>query len=143
MKLGLLVVAGVAVLMVVGAAGYLVGESSAPTQSEAQDAEQAAYDETFEATEKQAAARAKDAGLESGRKEGREAGSEDGASDADAEIAASQPEPSTSTGGCPPGQDAFGSTPPCIAVPAPGVAPEYDYCIAQGGTPSPDGCLGI
>jgi hypothetical protein len=118
-------------LVVVGAAGYLVGESSAPTDAEAQDAEEAAYDETFEASQEHAAADAKELAISSSRKNGREAGSDDGASDADAELASQQ---AASTG---PGTlDEFG-----IARPAPGVSPEYDNCIAQGGTPSPDGCL--
>jgi hypothetical protein len=134
MKIGLVAAAGAAVLIVVGAAGYLVGESSAPSPSEAQHAERVAYSEAFEASEKQAATDAKQIALVSGRKNGRRAGSDDGEIDADAEIAASQPEPASST--APGTLDQFG-----IARPAPGVSPEYDYCIAQGGTPSPDGCL--
>jgi hypothetical protein len=139
MKRGVWAAAGTAVLVVVGAAGYLVGESSAPTESQAQDAERAAYDQAFKVTEKQAATQAKEAALAGGRKDGRKAGAEDGASEADAEIAASQP--AASSDGCPPGTDSFGTPPACIAQPAPGVSPEYDNCVAQGGTPSPGGCL--
>lgn len=131
MKLGLFVAGGVAMLIVVGAAGYLVGRSSAPTASEARDAQQTAYEEAFGRSEQQAAAHAKAVGLAAGRRDGQQAGSDDGADDAADQVAAQQ---AAATG---PGTvDQFG-----IVRPEPGVSPEYDNCIAQGGTPSPDGCL--
>jgi hypothetical protein len=92
-RIGLLAAGATAALLLVAAAGYLVGESSTPTDSQARAAEKEAYDEAFEASRDQAALGAKGVALESGRKEGRQVGSDDGAADADAEIAASQPEP--------------------------------------------------
>ena len=108
MRLGLLAAGATAALLLVAAAGYLVGESSVPTDSEARATEKEAYGEAFEASQQEAALDAREVALESGRTAGRQAGSEDGAADADAEIAASQPEPVVpDTNGpndpCPPG----------------------------------------
>jgi hypothetical protein len=140
MRVGLIAAACAAALIVVGAAGYLVGHSSAPSASEARDAQQTAYDETFRSSEELAFAEARKAAFTSGQRDGQQAGADDGDSDAADQIAASQPQPA-STGGCPAGSDAFGNPPACVARPAPGVSPEYDTCVAEGGTPSPDGCL--
>jgi hypothetical protein len=141
-KVGLVAAAAVAALIVVAAAGYLVGKSSAPSHSEAQDAQQAAYDRSFRTSAAQASERAKKVAFAAGERAGGQAGSNAGSNDAADQIAASQPAPSTtSTGGCPPGSDAFGNPPACIARPAPGVSPEYDICVAEGGMPTPDGCV--
>jgi hypothetical protein len=137
MKVGLLAAATVAVLLVVAAASYLVGHSSAPTSAEARDAQQEAYKGAFHASEEQAALRARKVAFARGQRDGRQAGSDNGDNDAADEIAASQPAPAPSAPAPAPGTvDQFG-----IVRPAPGVSPEYDNCIAQGGTPSPDGCL--
>jgi hypothetical protein len=133
----------VVALVLIGGA-YALGRSKAPDKSDAarehEEAYMDAYNESFSSSLASARQRGLEAGRDEGAKSGEQAGASRGEDDAADALAASQP---TSTGGCPPGQDAFGTTPPCIAVPAPGVAPEYDYCIAHGGTPSPDGCLGI
>jgi hypothetical protein len=135
MKIALLGAASLAVLIVVAAASYLVGHSSAPTASEARDAQQSAYNHAFQASEEQAAIRARKVAFVSGQRDGRESGSHDGDNDAAEQIAASQPAPAPAAG-APGTVDQFG-----IVRPEPGVSPEYDNCVAQGGTPSPDGCL--
>lgn len=131
MKVGLFAAAAVAILLVVAAGGYLVGKSSAPTASDARDAQQTAFSEAFRTSATRATAHATKVAFVGGQRDGRQAGSDDGSNDASAQIAASQAA-STAPGTL----DQFG-----IARPAPGVSPEYDNCIAQGGTPSPDGCL--
>jgi hypothetical protein len=138
-KVALIVAAASALLIVVGAAGYVVGKSSAPSASEARDAQQAAFAETYRATAAQAASQAKKVAFTASQGDGREAGTDDGSKKAAAQVAASQSP--ASTGGCPPGSDAFGNPPACIARPAPGVSPEYDSCVADGGFPTPDGCV--
>lgn len=139
MKVTLIAAAAAAMLIVVAAAGYLVGKSSAPSASEARDAQQAAFAQSFRGSATQAASQAKKVAFTAGQRHGQQAGSDDGSKKAAAQVAASQPP--APTGGCPAGSDAFGNPPACIARPAPGVSPEYDLCVAQGGTPTPDGCV--
>jgi hypothetical protein len=142
MKLGLIIAAGLAVLIGVAAAGYQVGKSDATSHSEAQAAQQAAYDAAFRASSAEARVQAKKVSFAAGQRAGRHAGADNGSSDAADQIAASQPPPlPASTGGCPAGSDSFGNPPACIARPAPGVSPEYDNCVAEGGFPTPDGCV--
>src|SRR4051794_33281940 len=109
MRVGLFAGVALAILIVVGAAGYLVGKSSATTASDAQDAQQAGFAQAFKASSTTAAVQAKQVAFVSGRREGRQAGSDDGAKKANAQVAAAQTQTTSSTGGCPPGYDAFGT----------------------------------
>ena len=132
-------------LVLIGGA-YAFGRSKAPDKADGAREQSEAYMEAYNESFSSALDNARPRGLEAGRAEGAKSGEEDGASsaadDAANAIAASQPPPlPSSTGGCPPGSDAFGNNPACIARPAPGVSPEYDNCIAQGGFPTPEGCV--
>jgi hypothetical protein len=133
----------VLVLGIVGVGAYLIGSSNAPTKTDATAARRAAFTQSFRAArvsaEEASRSRGRLAGRALGRRTGRDAGSAEGQqAGGSAASAASAPPPST--GGCPPGSDAFGDPSACIARPAPGVSPEYDSCIAEGGFPTPDGC---
>jgi hypothetical protein len=132
-------------LALIGGACAL-GHSRAPDKADMARAQSEAYMEAYNQSFSRSLAHAHQRGLDAGRAEGTKSGEQKGATraatDAGDAIAASQPPPlPSSTGGCPPGSDAFGTPPACIARPAPGVSPEYDLCVAQGGTPTPDGCL--
>ena len=132
-----------ALSIVAGLGGYLVGNAHAPSRDDANRARQDAFADSYagalregrNSAHQRALTAGTAAGHQQGQTEGSQAGSDDGDNDAADEIAASQPPPAPSAP-APGTVDQFG-----IVRPAPGVSPEYDNCIAQGGTPSPDGCL--
>jgi hypothetical protein len=134
------VLAGAVFVLGSGVAGYLLGQSSAPTVGEAERSRVAAYDSALNQAKGEASERARmrgrkrgmAKGLQAGKHEGLDAGGEAGVSQAEQELAALTPQPTAEPVTEPPPVEE-----PLICDGAIANDAHYQACLEQAQPPAP------